>query len=83
VLRPKENVPSAADLLGAEIAFDLVKGKRLLGLLNAELPKLGYNAMRLLTTTTDALKIEQLPKFAERVWPPEVVAEPENAGHPR
>jgi hypothetical protein len=41
--------------------------------LNAELPKLGYNAMRLLTTTTDALKIEQLRKFAERVWPPEVV----------
>jgi hypothetical protein len=41
--------------------------------LNAELPKLAYNAMRLLTTTTDALKIEQLRKFAERVWPPEVV----------
>ena len=82
VLRPKKNVPTAADLLGAEIEFDLLKGKRLFGLLNAELPKLGYNAMRLLTTTTDALKIEQLRKFAERVWPPEVVAEPENAVAP-
>ena len=77
LLRLKENTPSAADLLGAQITFEFVKGKRLFGLLNVELPKLGHNAMHLLTTTTDALRIEQLRSFAEQVWLPEAVAAPE------
>jgi energy-coupling factor transporter ATP-binding protein EcfA2 len=70
VLRLKENVPTAVDLMGAQIAFEHVKGKRLFGLLNVELQQLGHNPMRLLTTTTDALKIDQLRAFAAGVWPP-------------
>jgi predicted ATPase len=69
-LRAKENVPSAADLMGAQIAFEQVKGKRLFGLLNVELQQLGHNPMRVLTSKTDALKIDQLRTFSERVWPP-------------
>jgi hypothetical protein len=75
ILRYKENVPTAADLLGAQISFEQVKGKRLFGLLNVELSQQGKNPMRLLTTRTEALEIEQLQKFAERVWPPEGAAE--------
>src|SRR5262249_53555189 len=48
VLRDKENVPSAADMLGATTSFEQTKGKRLFGLLNAELTRLGHNPMRLL-----------------------------------
>jgi energy-coupling factor transporter ATP-binding protein EcfA2 len=69
-LKLKENVPSAADLVGALIEFKFVRGKRLFGLLNTELPRLGYNAMHVLSTT-NALKIEQLSDFSKRVWPPE------------
>jgi hypothetical protein len=79
ILKLKENTPSAADLLGAQIKFEFVKGKRLFGLLNVELPKLGHNAMHLLTKTTDALKIEQLRKFADRVWLPGAVATSDGA----
>jgi hypothetical protein len=79
VLRTKENVPSAVDLMGAKIAFEHVKGKRLFGLLNIELQQLGHNPMRLLTSKTDALKIDQLRTFADRVWPPAApgLAQPE------
>jgi predicted ATPase len=70
ILRDKENVPTAANLLGAQISFDQIKGKRLFGLINGELVRLGKNPMRLLTTHTDALKIDQLEEFATRVWPP-------------
>ena len=79
VLRLKENTPSAADLLGAQIRFECVKGKRLFGLLNVELAKLGYNAMHLLTTRTESLKIGQLRKFADQVWLTGAVATPEGA----
>jgi hypothetical protein len=41
-LKLKDNIPSAADLVGGLIEFRFVKGKRLFGLLNAELPKLAY-----------------------------------------
>ena len=75
ILRDKGNVPTAADLLGAQISFEQVKGKRLFGLLNVELTQQGKNPMRLLTTRTVALEIEQLQKFAERVWPPEGATE--------
>jgi len=75
ILRDKENVPTAANLLGAQISFEQVKGKRLFGLLNVELTPQGKNPMRLLTTRTAALEIEQLQKFAKRVWPLEAEAE--------
>ncbi|OAF19861.1 ATP-dependent nuclease [Bradyrhizobium neotropicale] len=68
-LKAKPNVPSAADLLGAQIAFDFVKGKRLFGLLNTELTKLQYNPMHLVNKPTDALTVPQLKDFAKKVWP--------------
>ena len=68
LLKQKEDVPSAADLLGGQISFAFVKGKRLFGLLTAELSKLGQNPMHL-SGTSDALQIEQLRKFAAQVWP--------------
>lgn len=68
LLKQKENVPSAADLLGAQISFAYVKGKRLFGLLTAELKKRGQNPMHL-SATSDALQIERLCNFAARVWP--------------
>jgi hypothetical protein len=76
-----EKVPSAKDLVGKQIAFEQARGKRLFGLLNEELTRLGLNPMRLLTTRTDALKIDQLREFADRVWPraEEVEAAPELA----
>jgi hypothetical protein len=65
ILKTKANVPSAADLRGAQISFEFVKGKRLFGLLNGELTKLQYNPMHLTNKKTDALKIPELSQFAE------------------
>jgi hypothetical protein len=70
-LKTKENVPSAADLLGAQIGFEYVKGKRLFGLLNTELTKLKKNPMHLTSSVTDALKISELEAFSKLVWPSE------------
>lgn len=74
ILKAKDNVPSAVDLLGAQISFEQVKGKRLFGLLNNELPKLQHNPMHLIHKGTDALKIPELKLFADLVWPSEVTA---------
>lgn len=68
ILKAKDNVPSAADLLGAQIAFEYVKGKRLFGLLSAELGKLQHNAMHLTNNKTIALEIPELRAFADKVW---------------
>lgn len=68
VLKAKEDVPSAASLLGAQIGFDYVKGKRLFGLLNTELAKLQLNPMYLQSKKSDALNIVELRQFAEKAW---------------
>jgi hypothetical protein len=70
VLKDKDDVPSAQNLMGGLIEFSQIKGKRLFGILNTELPRQGYNPMHLLTRRTGALRIEELQQFAERVWPP-------------
>jgi predicted ATPase len=67
-LRDKQDVPTAADLLGARITFPQIKGKRLFGILNAELSRHGNNPRRLLTTTSPALIVPQIQQFAARVW---------------
>lgn len=69
VLKTMDNVPSAANLLGAQIAFEYVKGKRLFGLLNGELTRLQHNPMNLTNKRTKALKIPELTQFAANVWP--------------
>lgn len=69
-LKSKEKVPSAADLLGAQIEFEHVKGKRLFGLLIDELTKLKFNPMYLTTKRTDALKVSELKQFADAIWLP-------------
>jgi hypothetical protein len=74
VLREKEDAPSASKLLGAQISFELVKGKRLFGLLAAELQKLGRNPMHLLTKKTVALEIEAMKAFSDVAWPSETVS---------
>ena len=75
ILREKDNVPSAADLLGAQISFTQIKGKRLFGILNQALPPLGHNPMHLLNKRSEALKIERLQTFVNNVWPPAAASE--------
>jgi hypothetical protein len=70
VLRDKENVPSATDLVNQRISFEQVKGKKLWGLLNEALTAQQQNPMHLLTRQTDALKIKELVEFASLAWPP-------------
>jgi energy-coupling factor transporter ATP-binding protein EcfA2 len=70
ILREKENVPSATDLLQQQVSFEQVKGKRLWGLLNQGITAQGHNPMRLLTEQTEALKIKELADFAVMAWPP-------------
>jgi predicted ATPase len=60
--------PRPAELLGAQISFEYVKGKRLFGLLTEELKQLGYNPNRLLKTNSSAIRIDQLREFSNRVW---------------
>jgi energy-coupling factor transporter ATP-binding protein EcfA2 len=60
--------PRPADLLGAQISFEYVKGKRLFGLLTEELKQLGYNPNRLLKTSSSAIRIDPLREFSNRVW---------------
>ncbi len=67
-LKQKQDTPTAADLLDAQISFEQVKGKRLFGLLVVELQKLGLNPMHL-SKSSVALSIEQLQNFAAKVWP--------------
>lgn len=69
LLRDKKDVPSATDLISAQIKFDFVKGKRLLKLLNGELQKKGHNPIALVTKTSDALRIGTLRDFASVAWP--------------
>jgi hypothetical protein len=77
ILKTMDNVPSAANLLGAQIAFEYVKGKRLFGLLNVELTRLQHNPMHLINKRTDALKIPELSQFAAKVRPPQTGAQGE------
>jgi energy-coupling factor transporter ATP-binding protein EcfA2 len=71
ILREKENVPSAIDLVQQRVSFGQVKGKSLWGLLHQALIAQQQNPMHLLTRQTDALKIDELAKFAAMAWPPE------------
>jgi hypothetical protein len=70
ILREKDDVPSATDLVGQRISFEQVKGKRMWGLLNQALAAQAQNPMHLLTKQTDALKITELTEFATMAWPP-------------
>lgn len=67
-LRSKDSVPSAADLLTSQIDFKFVKGKRLFGLLDAELVRLKYNPVKLVSVSSESLKIADLQSFANSVW---------------
>lgn len=59
-LRRMENAASATDLLAGGVTFELVKGKRLLPLVLAELQQRGLNPMLLTQTSSPALVVPQL-----------------------
>ncbi len=68
-LRGKDDVPSATDLAPVRVSFAQCRGKTLWGLLNQFAMAQHFNANRLQTTDSSALKIVQLSAFAARVWP--------------
>ena len=76
ILCNKENVPSATAMALQQVSFEQVKGKSLWGLLHQALTAQKQNPMLLLTKQTDALKIDELEKFAAMAWPSQARTEP-------
>ena len=68
ILRQKEDVPGAQELLAAELPFEYAKGKLLFGQVVQDLNAEHLNGNRLSLTLSDALSIPTLRAFADRAW---------------
>lgn len=68
VLRNMDNVPSASELVGAQLPFEFAKGKVLLGQIIKDLDSAGLAGNRILQASSDALKIPELQEFSQAAW---------------
>lgn len=68
VLRKKDHVPGAKDLLTSDLPFEYAKGKAIFGQIVQDLNAASYNGNRLALTKSDALHIVALSDFANLAW---------------
>ena len=71
-LRQKSDVPSAEDLVKADLPFEWAKGKTILGLIIQSLNAAGFAGNRILQMSTSHLEIQELKTFAAMAWQSQV-----------
>jgi len=69
VLRKKDDVPSAKDLVSGDLPFEFAKGERLFGQLVQDLDGAGHTGNRLAHVTSPALEVSELRAFVSLAWP--------------